>query len=140
MGGPYTGHWRLVSAARRAYTFTWPEAIDTVTISPGQRSLSGMNQYDYPISATRTTGATGLVGSWNLSNHVPMLVSPSGTFSAATFTGTWQTVDASRGIYTLAWPDPVDSVTLSADGQTISGANQYGVATSGTRTEPCAVN
>jgi hypothetical protein len=140
MGGPYTGHWRLVSSARRAYTFTWPEAIDTVTISPGQRSLSGMNQYNYPISATRIAGAVGLVGSWNLSNHVPMLVSPSGTFSAAAFTGTWQTVDASRGIYTLAWPDPVDSVTLSADGQTISGANQYGVATSGTRTEPCAVN
>ncbi len=139
-GGPYTGHWRLVSSARRAYTFTWPEAIDTVTISPGQRSLSGMNQYNYPISATRIAGAVGLVGSWNLSNHVPMLVSPSGTFSAAAFTGTWQTVDASRGIYTLAWPDPVDSVTLSADGQTISGANQYGVATSGTRTEPCAVN
>ena len=140
MGGPFTGHWRLISSARRAYTFTWPEAIDTVTISPNQRSLSGANQYGYPISATRIAGAVGLAGSWNLSNNVPMLVSPNGTFSAATFTGTWQTVDASRGIYTLTWPDPVDSVTLSADGQTISGANQYGVATSGTRTEPCAAN
>jgi len=54
--------------------------------------------------------------------------------------GTWQTVDASRGIYTLTWPDPVDSVTLSADDQTIAGKNQYGVATSGTRVEPCTVN
>ena len=137
MGGPFTGHWRLVSAAQRKYTFTWPEAIDTITISSDQRSLSGMNQYQYPIAATRSAGAVGLVGTWNMSNNVPLLVFPNGTFTAATFKGTWQTVDASRGIYTLTWPDPVDSVTLSADGQTISGANQYGVATSGTRTEPC---
>jgi len=137
IGGPFTGHWRLVSTARRAYTFTWPEAIDTITISADQRSLSGMNQYQYPIAATRIAGTIGLVGSWNVSNNVPLLMLPNGTFTAATFNGTWQTVDASRGIYTLTWPDPVDSVTLSADGQTISGANQYGVATSGTRTEPC---
>jgi len=137
MGGPFTGHWRLVSAAQRKYTFTWPEAIDTITITPNQRSLSGSNQYGYPIAATRITGTVGIVGTWNMSNNVPLLVFPNGDFTAATFKGTWQTVDASRGIYTLTWPDPVDSVKLSADGQTISGANQYGVATSGTRTEPC---
>ncbi len=137
MGGPFTGHWRLVSAAERKYTFTWPEAIDTITIAPNQRSLSGSNQYGYPIAATRIAGTVGLVGTWNMSNNVPLLLLANGTFSAAAFSGTWQTVDASRGIYTLTWPDPVDSVKLSADGQTISGANQYGVATSGTRTEPC---
>jgi hypothetical protein len=75
-----------------------------------------------------------------MSNNVPLVVSANGAFSAGTFSGTWQTVDASRGIYTLTWPAPVDSVTLSADDQTISGANQYGVATSGTRVEPCNVN
>ena len=139
-GGPFTGHWRLVSAAQRTYTFTWPEAVDTVTISADQRSMSGMNQYGYPIAGTRSAGTVGLVGTWSLSNNVPLLVSPNGGFSYATFTGTWRTVDASRGIYTLTWPDPVDSVTLSDDGQTISGENQYGVATSGTRTEPCTAN
>jgi len=139
-GGSFTGHWRLVSAAQRKYTFTWPAAIDTVTVTPDQRSLRGSNQYGYPIAATRIAGNFGLVGTWNLSNNVPMLVSANGTFSAAAFSGTWQTVDASRGIYTMTWPDPVDSVTLSADDQTISGANQYGVATSGTRVQPCSVN
>ena len=137
MGGPFTGHWRLVSATERAYTFTWPEAIDTITITSNQRSLSGSNQYGYPIAATRVAGTVGLVGTWTMSNNVPLLAFTNGTFSAAAFSGTWQTVDSSRGIYTLTWPDPVDSVKLSPDGQTISGANQYGVATSGTRTEPC---
>jgi hypothetical protein len=140
LGGPFTGHWRLVSATQRKYTFTWPEAIDTITIAADQRSLSGSNQYGYPISATRSAGGLGLVGSWMLSNGVPMVVSADGDFTAATLSGTWQTVDASRGIYTMSWPDPVDSVTLSADLQTIAGKNQYGVATSGTRIEPCNVN
>jgi hypothetical protein len=140
LGGPFTGHWRLVSAAQRKYTFTWPEAIDTITIKADQRSLSGSNQYGYPIAATRATGGFGVIGTWMLSNNVPMVVLANGTFSAGTFSGTWQTVDASRGMYTLTWPDPVDSVTLSADDQTISGANQYDVATSGTRVEPCNVN
>ena len=140
LGGPFTGHWRLVNAAQRKYTFTWPAAIDTVTIKSDQRSLSGSNQYGFPIAATRTTGALGIIGTWTMSNNVPLVVSANGAFSAGTFSGTWQTVDASRGIYTLTWPAPVDSVTLSADDQTISGANQYGVATSGTRVEPCNVN
>jgi len=140
LGGPFTGHWRLVNAAQRKYTFTWPAAIDTVTIKSDQRSLSGSNQYGFPIAATRAAGAFGIIGTWTMSNNVPMVVSADGAFSAGTLSGTWQTVDASRGIYTLTWPDPVDSVTLSADDQTISGANQYGVATSGTRVEPCNVN
>ncbi len=140
LGGPFTGHWRLVDAARRAYTFTWPAAIDTITITANQRSLSGSNQYGYPISATRAAGGLGLIGTWTLSNAAPMVVSADGSFTASTLSGTWQTVDASRGIYTLTWPDPVDSVTLSADDQTIAGKNQYGVATSGTRVEPCNVN
>jgi hypothetical protein len=140
LGGPFTGHWRLVNDARRAYTFTWPAAIDTVTIKSDQHSLSGSNQYGFPITAARNAGAFGIIGTWTMSNNVPLVVSANGAFSAGTFSGTWQTVDPSRGIYTLTWPDPVDSVTLSADDQTISGANQYGVATSGTRVEPCNVN
>ncbi|MGA2428543.1 MAG: toll/interleukin-1 receptor domain-containing protein [Candidatus Acidiferrum sp.] len=139
VGGPFTGHWRLVSAARHAYTFTWPEATDTVTISPDQRSLNGGNQYGYPASGTRIAGSRGLVGTWRWSNGVPLTVYSDGGFSAAAFRGRWQAIDTSRGMYTLTWPNPVDSVTLSG-GSRISGANQYGVAISGVRTEPCGEN
>ncbi len=138
-GGPFTGRWRLVNSAQRKYTFTWPAAIDTVTLTADQRSFSGGNQYGYPIAATRVAGSIGIQGTWNV-NNIPLLVPDNNTFTYANFSGTWQVVDISRGIYILTWPDPVDSVTLSADDQTISGANQYGVATSGTRVEPCNVN
>jgi hypothetical protein len=143
VGGPESGHWRLINAALRAYQFNWSEAskpVFMVTISPDQRSLSGLNQYQYPISATRTAGAMGLVGSWNLSNNVSMLVAPNGTFSSATFTGAWQAVDLTRGVYSLTWPPLIDNVTLSPDARQISGENQYGVAVSGTRTEPCSAS
>ena len=56
-------------------------------------------------------------------------------FSAGSVRGKWQALDPSRGIYTLTWPAPVDTVTLS--GSRVSGTNQYGVAISGTRIGAC---
>jgi hypothetical protein len=142
VGGPFTGHWRLMTASetQRTYTFTWPEATDTVTIAPDQQSLSGGNQYGYPTSGTRIAGNYGLTGAWRWPNGVPVTVLPNGTFTAATFHGRWKATDAAHGIYTLTWPNPVDSVTLSTDGSRIFGANQYGVAISGVRTKPCSEN
>jgi TIR domain len=139
-GGPFAARWRLMDGDQRKYTFTWPEATDTVSISPDQRSLKGTNQYGYASSATRAAGAGGLIGIWNWSSGVPLTVYPDGTFSAATFRGKWQAIDVSRGIYTLTWPNPVDSVTLSADGTLVSGTNQYGVSISGVKTGNCAGN
>ena len=143
VGGPESGRWWVLNSVTRAYQFDWSatsKPVFTVNISPDQRSLSGLNQYQFPISATRTAGTFGLVGTWNLSNNVPMIVFPNGSFSSATFTGTWRAVDASRGVYSLTWPPLIDSVTLSANAQQITGVNQYGVKISGTRTEPCSAS
>jgi hypothetical protein len=139
-GGPFTGRWNLVtaSATRRTYTFTWPEAVDTLVVARDQKSLAGSNQYGYTTSGTRISGGNGLIGVWRWPNGVPVNVLPDGTFTAATFHGRWKAIDASNGIYTLTWPSPVDSVTLSADGSSLSGTNQYGVAISGVRTLPCS--
>jgi hypothetical protein len=140
IGGPFTGHWRLVSAPRHGYTFTWPEVLETLTISPDQRSLSGGNQYGYPTSGTRIAGSIGLIGTWQYSSGWVVVVSPNGTVSSGSFRGKWHLVDASRGIFALTWPSPVDSVALSADRSRVSGTNQYGVAISGERTTPCGGN
>jgi hypothetical protein len=110
----------------------------SVTVSANQSTLSGMNQYQYPISATRTGGTAGLVGAWNLSNNVPMVVEPNGTLTVGNFNGTWKVVNAAAGTYSLTWPGPVDYVTLSPDGNQISGKNQYGIDISGTRSGACS--
>ena len=140
VGGPFTGRWEplTISPTERTYKFTWPEAVDTVTIAVDQQSLAGGNQYGYPTSGTRMSGSSGLVGVWRWPNGVPVTVLGNGTFTAATFHGRWKAVDAARGVYTLTWPKPVDNVTLSADATHISGSNQYGIAISGVRTAPCA--
>ncbi len=140
VAGPFTAHWRLVNAERRAYTFTWPLMIETLTISPDQRSMSGGNQYGYPISGARTAGSIGLAGAWHWANGWDVSVAPNGTFTSGSFRGTWRSVDASRGIYEMTWPSPVDSVTLLAGGTRIAGANQYGVAISGVKTGACGGN
>lgn len=142
-GGPLTGNWRSINAAQRAYVLNWPDGskpLFRVTLSSDQKYLSGINQYQYPLSATRATGTSGLVGSWNLSSNVLMVVLPNGTFTAGTFSGTWRTLNAAQGTYTLTWPPLIDGIALSVNGMQISGVNQYGVAISGTRTQPCAVH
>jgi hypothetical protein len=139
-GGPFTGHWRLVDAQRRAYTFTWPVMIETLTVSPDQRTMSGGNQYGYPISGGRMTGSAGLAGSWHWANGWNVDVASNGTFTSGTFRGTWRAVDASRGLYEMNWPAPVDSVVLLGGGKRVAGGNQYGVATSGVKTGVCGGN
>jgi hypothetical protein len=140
VAGPFTAHWRLVNAERRAYAFTWPLMIETLTLSPDQRSMSGGNQYGYPISGTRTSGSFGLAGTWHWANGWDVSISPNGTFISGTYRGTWRSVDTSRGVYEMTWPSPVDSVTLLAGGTRISGANQYGVAISGVKNGSCGGN
>jgi hypothetical protein len=139
-GGPFTARWRLVDAQRRAYTFTWPVMVETLTVSADQRSMSGGNQYGYPISGGRVTGNMGLVGTWHWANGWNVDVEPNGTFTSGTFRGTWRAVDASRGLYEMNWPSPVDSVVLLGGGTRIAGSNQYGVATGGVKTGPCGGN
>lgn len=139
-GGPFTGHWRLVNSEARAYAFTWPVMVETLTVSPDQRSMSGGNQYGYPISGGRVSGTVGLPGTWHWANGWMVNVASNGTFTSGSFRGTWRAVDASRGLYEMNWPSPVDNVVLMAGGTRISGANQYGVSTGGVKTGTCSGN
>jgi len=133
--GPFTARWRLANSARRIYNFTWPEAVDSVSLSPDGGSLSGGNQYGVSMTATRVSPGQDIVGAWRWYNGVIVTILPNGTFSALTTRGRWQTV--ARGTYTLTWPEPVDTVTMSPDHRRVSGANQYGFQVSGTKTAAC---
>ncbi len=145
-GGPFTATWQVMNAAKRAYMFTWPQpVVDTVTVNPDQQALSGSNQYGFPIVGTRTSGSSGLVGTWNwYFGEMAVSVTANGrysqTISAGTFSGTWQQEPWKAGTYLMTASElPRDSVTLSADGTHISGADQYGLAITGVR-EPCTLN
>ena len=135
--GPFLAHWKVVDAAQHKYTFTWPLNIETLTITPDQRSMSGTNNFGYPMTGSRIAGDPGMQGVWRWNNGWTVSISPNGTFSSGQFRGTWRAVNAAAGLYEMTWPKPVDSVTLSAGGTRIAGANQYGVAVSGVKTGVC---
>jgi hypothetical protein len=133
--GPFTARWRLANPGRRVYTFSWPEAVDSVSLSPDGSGLSGGNQYGVPLTATRVAPGQGLTGAWRWYNGVIVNILPDGTFSAQGTRGRWQSL--AGGAYTLTWPGPVDTVTMSADHGQVSGANQYGFRISGTKAAVC---
>ena len=133
--GPFTARWRLANAGRRVYNFTWPEAVDTVSISPDGGSLSGGNQYGVSMTATRVSPGIDITGAWRWYNGVVVTILPNGTFVALTTHGRWQNTGANT--YALTWPEPVDTVTMSPDHGRVSGKNQYGFQVSGTKTGAC---
>ncbi len=135
VAGPFTARWQRANG--RSYRFTWPEAVDAVTMSGDGNSLTGGNQYGFPLSAARAAPGVGLIGAWRWPNGAIVVMRPDGTFSVGPFTGRWSAT--SQNTFNLTWPKPVDSVSLSSDAQRISGQNQYGIAVSGTRTSACGI-
>jgi Domain of unknown function (DUF4189) len=149
VAGPFSGTWALANTSQRTYTVTWSQAVvSKVTISADQRSLRGGNQYGGIDSATRIAGSSGLVGRWRWSDSgttSTVTVSSNGTFSVvasnATWHGTWRPVTGVQGSYALTVSDtPKANLKLAADGSSVSGADQYGNATSGVKMQPCSVN
>ena len=130
IAGPFTARWQR--AGGRAYHFTWPEAVDAVTLSSDGNSLRGGNQYGFPMSATRVSPGAGISGAWRWANGGIVLINSGGTFNAGPFNGRWSATGGNR--FNLTWPKPVDSVSLSSDSQRLSGHNQYGIAISGVKT------
>jgi len=133
--GPFTARWRVGDAARRVYHFTWPEAVDTLTLSPDGRTLTGGNQYGFSTSALRLSFGPGISGNWRWPNGAIVVVRPDGYFSVANFAGRWRANSPTS--YALTWPKPVDTVVVSADFRSLSGSNQYGIPVSANRMGSC---
>lgn len=80
-----------------------------------------------------TSGNARLPGCWNWSNGAHIVVDAEGTVRNGLFSGTWKADDEAAGRYTITWPSFVDTLTLSADGSTLSGTNNFGIPISATR-------
>jgi hypothetical protein len=132
--GPFSAHWRLVDSSRRVYTITWPEAVDTTALSPEGRTLTGGNQYGFQMSAMRLTGGPGLAGTWQWYNGAIVAIQPDGSLIVGNLRGHWRGSGLS---YSLIWPKPVDTLTMSADRTRVDGANQFGIHISGTKSGSC---
>ncbi|MCG8608396.1 FecR family protein [bacterium] len=79
---------------------------------------------------------TEIVGAWRWSNGGRVDIRENGTMSGGggSNSGTWEW-DSRRRVFILRWKQGgwVDTVTLSVDGQRLSGSNQQGTTVSATR-------
>jgi hypothetical protein len=96
---------------------------DPAPATPGQTSAPATRP-------ARGTSDAALVGCWRYANNATIEVRADGTTHTGPFDGTWR---GSGRRFTLVWPEPVDTLTLSADGRRLSGGNQYGIAVTATR-------
>jgi len=74
--------------------------------------------------ATRAVADADVVGCWNWFLGGVLEFLDDGSVQAGPFTGQWRQQGPST--YVIRWPQPVDRITISADGNALSGVNQYG--------------
>ena len=115
-----------------------------MTLSADLQHMNGGNQYGYALSATRTAWSKlgpmgGIAGTWLWPNGVSVTLDPNGSVvpAGSALRAHWNLVDAAQRTYTIVWPEPVDTLTLSPDTLRLTGGNQYGVTTGGSKTAPC---
>lgn len=115
------------------YTITWPRFVDTVELSPDSKSLTATSNFGFTIPAQRVSGETqGFAGTWQWNNAAAVVVSGEGDVTLGPLHGRWTALGGQT--YRIAWTHfPVDQLVLSADGQTLSGQNQFGLKAAGTR-------
>jgi hypothetical protein len=74
-----------------------------------------------------------IVGEWTWTAGAPVAIRANHTFGTGPLEGMWRSVPGKNRTYRLTWPSPTDQVTLSPDGRSLAGMNQYGILVSGTR-------
>jgi len=142
--GTFNARWVLADPVQRIFTITWPKSVDRVTLSADLQHMNGGNQYGFALSATRTAWSKlgpmgGIAGTWLWPNGVSVTLDPNGSVvpAGSALRAHWNLVDAAQRTYTIVWPEPVDTLTLSPDTLRLTGGNQYGVTTGGSKTAPC---
>lgn len=87
--------------------------------------LSSFQPHAYAVSCD------AIVGEWAWFTGGNVTLTPDGTITSKEVgkVGTWECTNTTRGVFTLRWvfgtPPFVDTLTLSADGQSLSGKNQF---------------
>ena len=77
--------------------------------------------------------ADPIVGEWTWTGGAPVAIRSNHTFGTGQLEGTWRSVPGKRRSYQLTWPPPTDQITLSVDGRSLAGMNQFGIPVGGTR-------
>lgn len=139
-----SGRWRRMG--RRRFEVSWTHrppggtsnCVDTLAVSPDGKSFSGANNYGNAVTATRLASVAdpgaSIVGTWARTDGPEVYTfHADGRATANTGTsGRWTRTGANS--FQARWTHRppggssnfVDDLTVSADGRSFSGANNYG--------------
>ncbi len=124
--GPFAASWKAVDSTHGRYSIAWPSFVDTLTLSADGSALTGKNNYNLPVTATRKSGkASSAVGNWLWSNGVTVSIHSNSSVTAGALKGKWM---KSGNKWIIEWP-LVDTISLSKDGRSLNAKNQFGAAT-----------
>jgi C-terminal peptidase prc len=103
------------------------------------RFIDCQYEYNLPASATANQNSSGksrrdpIVGQWSWFSGYTMTMDEAGTINSDN-ANRWNCLDTEKRLYKLSWQSGfTDTLTLSADGNRLSGNNQKGAEVSGTR-------
>ncbi len=124
--GIISGSWTRVASSLGDYTIEWPSIFDMVKLSDDGQSFSGANIFGMPVSGTRISAvADGLSGEWRWFNGIKVSIGQDKTVEGGGFQGSWKKTGDG---YAIEWPI-IDTIEVSADGNQLKGANQFGPVT-----------
>jgi hypothetical protein len=129
------GKWSRIGDDR--YLLTGPPSIDALTLSTDGGTLRGSNNYWGPLSAQRISGtAQSVVGAWKWPNGATTALGQDCEAQNGPLSGKWtqHPGNAIRIVWNFFF---TDDVTLSSDGQSLSGKNMQGAPVGGKRV-PCS--
>lgn len=106
-----------------SFEIDWPDLTGSVTLSSDGQSLDALDSLGVGSTAQRFQGsADGFVGKWRWDNGGVVDIEANGAMSLGNLQGTWS---GSGRDYRMVWP-LIDEGTVSLDGNSLSGRNQYG--------------
>jgi hypothetical protein len=111
---------------------------DTAIIWDANKATSDV-QYAYCLQPAPQPSdppeLTGIVGTWSWFTGETVEIRPDRTFSSEKNKGIWEHTDQSGRLYSMRWDEGgwIDSITLSSDGKSLTGQNQYGTSVTATK-------
>jgi hypothetical protein len=138
--------WVRLSDGRYRLTHRNGGWVDTISVSADGGTLTGANNLGYALRGTRTGAApapqaspqAALAGRWNWVSGQTLVIAGDGSFkvylgSQQINDGQWVSLGGNSFRLTHRSGGWIDTITLSADGRTISGVNNRGNPLQGSR-------
>src|SRR5262249_31891536 len=138
------GTWLVIDAGRRLYRLRTGGPPRDATLAEDGNSMTLVGEGGLakrvaaPVVVKPPNPNDPLIGTWKWFAGSPVTVTANGTYLRdARQAGSWTLVDAGQRRYRLNWGGEfgggIDDVTLSADGNSLDGKNQFGTRITATK-------